>query len=145
MSSLRIHPSLLVPSREEQGETDVFAGLKSSASRKGGKSRQEKSHLSHHTSSPPLHASLILQLSASYNHLNFPLYRIRTDFFYRFKFGTMKFKALIGVATGKFSTWSLKITSYITPYGKHLQRLTPVARHPFYSTYQAKKKCCTCK
>ena len=145
MSSLRIHPSLLVPSREEQGETDVFAGLKSSASRKGGKSRQEKSHLSHHASSPSLHASLILQLSASYNYLNFPLYRIRTDFFHRFQFGTMKFKALIGVATGKFSTWSLKITSYITPYGKHLQRLTPVARHPFYSTYQAKKKCCTCK
>lgn len=54
----------------------------------------------------------------------------------------MKFKALIGVATGKFSTWSLKITNYITPYGKHLQRHTPVARHPCYSTYQAWKKCC---
>ena len=51
----------------------------------------------------------------------------------------MKFKAQIGVATGKFSTWSLKITNYITPYGKHLQRLTPVARHPWYSTYQARK------
>ena len=59
VSGLRIHPSLLVPSCEEQGETDVFAGLKSSASHKGGKSAQEKSHLSHHASSPPLHASLI--------------------------------------------------------------------------------------
>ena len=87
MSSLRIHPSLLVPSREEQGETDVFAGLKSSASRKGGNSAQEKSHLSHHASSPPLHASLILQLSASYDLLNFPLYRIRTDFFIALSLG----------------------------------------------------------
>ena len=87
VSGLRIHPSLLVPSREEQGESGVFAGLKSRASRKGGKSRREKSHLSHHASSPPLHSSLILQLSASYDHLNFPLYRIRTDFFIALSLG----------------------------------------------------------
>ena len=87
VSGLRIHPSLLVPSREEQGESGVFAGLKSRASRKGGKSRQEKSHLSHHASSPPLHSSLILQLSASYDLLNFPLYRIRTDFFIALSLG----------------------------------------------------------